>query len=380
MKRLFAAALLLSAFTACDDDNNPDKKPVGPEETVQAAVNYKLSNEQVMEQAVDHEVIIELETIAEAAGTLEIELSGGAEYTSSFTTVPAASSGKISLTIQEGDTEVSFQVFPVNNTKLNGHKAAAFSIVSATGSVKLGESVDYILTFVDDELSNKLLMSEKNGSVLMTYNKSSYEYNEEGNVSKIHWQAKTGFGTSTGTDEYFYNEAGGITRISKFDGAMELVYTWDDGLIVKFERVQNGVVMAYNAYEYDEAGRVRNVDMFTKNMAGDLISSTYDSYTYYEDGNVHKIVNYVFNENEDAFVVAATTTYEGYVEGHNPTPLEILPNHKIQTKLPTYYSKETVSGLQEYNVAYEFSENGNQTKKTVTGFVTDSGVTTYTYY
>lgn len=379
MKRFFAAALLLSAFTACDDDNDPGKKPVEPEETVRTAVNYKSSSEQVTEQAAAHEVIIELETVAEAAGTLEIELSGEAEYSSSFTTVPAASAGKISLAVQEGDAEVSFQIIPVNNTKLNGHKAAAFSIVNATGSVKLGESVSYILTFVDDELIDKLQMYEKNGSAL-TYNKNSYEYNEDGHVSKVHWQAKTGFGTSTGTDEYFYNEAGGITRISKFDGAIELKYTWDDGVIVKLERLQNGTVMAYNAYEYDEAGRVKNIDMFTKNMAGDFNSNTYDSYTYHEDGNVHKIVTYNFNSDDDAFIVAMTVTYDNYIEGHNPAPLEVLPNLRIQTKLPTYYSKEVASGLQEYTVAYEFSENGKQTRKTVTGFIADSGVTTYTYY
>lgn len=138
--------------------------------------------------------------------------------------------------------------------------------------------------------------------------------------------------------------------------------------------------MAYNAYEYDEAGRVKNVDMFTKGPSGNFTSSTYDTYTYHEDGNVHQIVTYSFNATEGEFVVSITSTYEGYVEGHNPTPMEILPNHKIQTKLPTSYSRAVAGEKQEYQVAYEFSENGNLTKKTVIGAIADSGVTTYAYY
>jgi hypothetical protein len=300
MKRLFVFALVVSLYTACDD-NEADPKPTDPE-IIPVAVNYVASDEQISEQAEAHEVVLLLEEPAEADGTIEISISGEAGYGSSFTTGPAATGNKISLAVTKSDTEISFTIFPVNNTKLWGNKSAIFSVVSATGSVTLGESVTYALTLMDDELLNKPESATRNGSGL-TQVKNIYEYNEDGLVSKLHWESKTVFGTTVGTDAYFYNEAGGITRISRQAGAMETMYTWEDGVIVKSEQVNNGVVFTYTIYEYDEAGRVKKAGIFTNNGAGEFASDFYTVYSYYEDGNVHQITNYSFDVNEDVFVV-----------------------------------------------------------------------------
>lgn len=373
MKRLLAFVLIASLYTACDE---PDFKP---NEVKPTPVNYKELNAQISETSAAYEVVILLAEAAEANGVVEIEISNPEAYADYFTTEPAASGAKISLVVETGDTEISFTVLPINNTKLNGHRATAFSITRATGSVKLGENIEYTLTFADDELTNKLMMYEKNGAVMNT-NKYSYDYNEDGLVSKIYWQAKTPLGTSNGIHEYFYNEAGGITRILKSTGPLETKYIWKDGVVEKSENVQNGELTSYNVYEYDDAKRVNKINFFTKNPAGEFHTILNEVYAYHEDGNIHKIIINSFNSTANDFVMSVETTYETYVEGHNPHPLEVLPGKNIQTKLPTYYSRKTPTVFHEYHAAYEFSNAGNLTKKTITGEVADSGVTTYSYY
>lgn len=378
MKRLFVFAFLILLYTACDD-NDPIKpnKPTGPAEIIPTAVNFISSEDLISEEITGHVVTILLEDAAEADGTLEIAFSSEVEYGSYFTTEPAVSNGKISVAVAKGDLEAIFIILPVNNTKLNGNKTASFSIVNATGGVTLGESVDYTLTLVDDELANKPQSWVKDFSTF-SQTKNSYEYNEDGLVSKMHWESKTPFGLTTGTNEYAYNESSQIIRITRANG--ETAYTWEAGFIVKEERISGGALVSYVQFEYNDNDQVEKASHFIKNAAGEFGVDTYTGYTYLEDGNVHKITIYSFSLATGEFVPSLTTTYEGYIEGHNPVQLEVLPGQSIQTNLPTYYSRETQTAFQEYNVAYEFSEEGNLTKKSVTGPVADSGVTMYTYY
>lgn len=379
MKRFLPFALLILVLAACEDEPSPIKKPTDPVvDIVPMAVNYSSLEDVLDEQSESHEVVILLSNPAEAEGLVEITLSGDIE-TGNFTTEPAASAGKIVLTVAKGDTEISFKVVPVNNMKLNGNKTVAFIISDATGSVKLGESIEYLLTLVDDELANKPQSWLKEFSTF-SRTKNSYEYNEEGFVSKVHWESKTPFGMTTGTNEYTYDESDQIIRITRSGGVTETAYTWNEGFIVKEERITNGALVSYIQYEYNDDGQVEKASLLIRNADGEFVVDTYTGYTYLEDGNVHKITIYSFSSAASEFVMSQATTYEGYVEGHNPVQLEVLPSQSIQTKLPTYYSRQTQAAFQEYNVSYEFAENGNLTKKSVTGAVADSGVTTYTYY
>lgn len=372
MKRLLIFSLLVSLFTACDDsENKPDP--------VQVAVNYASTDDQISEQSETHEVLIQLDEAAQAAGELEILISGEAQYGTLFTTIPAAEDDKLYLSVTKGSTEVSFTILPVNNTKLNGNKTQTFSIVDATGAVVLGESIEYTVTLLDDELTNKLQTQEKSSSGFASY-KSRYEYNEDGTISKVFWESKNIGGLSTGTDQYSYNETGGVILVSRVGGSKQTKYIWEGGAIVKSESLQNGELVSYNEYEYDDESRVSKVNFFNRNPAGEFVNTLNEIYTYHEDGNVHEIIINSFSSAANDFVMSVKTTYEEYMDGHNPYQLEVLPGKSIQTKLPQYYSRETATVFQEYNVAYEFSEAGNLTKKTVTGAVADSGVTIYTYY
>jgi hypothetical protein len=372
MKRLIVFVLLTPLYTACDDADHAETNSDIPK-----AVNYHSPAAIIAEDLASHEVVILLSEVAEKDGSLEVLIEiDEAEYGDYFTTEPAALNGKISLAIAAGDTEVSFNILPVNNTKLNGNKTAAFSLISATGSIRLGKSRHYALTIVDDELVNKPQTLVINSSG-MAQSKRTYEYNVDGQVSKIYWEAKNPFGTTQGTDEYFYNEAGGIILISR--GTAETKYTWENGFIVKSEQKQNDEVVHYYVYEYNESGNVKKAENFIRKASGEFSPNFYTTYTYHEDGNVHKQINYMYEEGE--FVLSSTFTYEEYIEGHNAFPLvQILPTQKDQAKLPTYYSHETQDAFLEYHIAYEFTEEGYPTKREITGAVAGSGVATFTYY
>src|SRR6478735_8791184 len=174
MKRLFVFAL--SVLVACSEDE-PIKKPTDPVvEIIPTPVNYSSAEASIAENSDGaYEVTILLAEAAQANGSLEVAVDVDETEGESFTTDPVRVSGKILLPVAKGSTEVSFTVLPVNNAKLSGNKSASFSIVNATGAVKLGESLIFALTIVDDELKFKPLSYETVGPA--NRSKHIYEYN-----------------------------------------------------------------------------------------------------------------------------------------------------------------------------------------------------------
>jgi hypothetical protein len=375
MKRLLVFALSVSALASCSEDD-PIKKPIDPVvEIIPTPVNYSSVQASVSENSEGaYEVTILLSEAAQASGSVEVAVNADETEGAYFSTDPLRVGGKILLPVAKGSTEVSFKVIPVNNTKLNGNKAASFSIVNATGAVTLGESLTFALTIVDDELAFKPLSSETAG---IAPSKRTYEYNVDGLVSKVTWEARSIHGITQGTDTYFY-EDGKITRVEKSIGLI-LKYTWDDDRIVKMEQMNDENVMQYSVYTYDETGAVERTDNFLRQPAGDYALASYSLYSYHGDGNIHQIKNYF--PVEDEFVLNSTFTYREYIDGHNTFPLvSILPNQTVQTKLPTYYSHQTQSSFLEYAIAYELTPEGYPTKREISGPPAGAGVTTFSYY
>lgn len=62
----------------------------------------------------------------------------GAEYNTHFTTTPAATSGKISLTIMSGSSEATFKLAKVANTLFSGEEKVEFKIESSGAPVIIG--------------------------------------------------------------------------------------------------------------------------------------------------------------------------------------------------------------------------------------------------
>lgn len=87
-------------------------------------------------------------------GTVDIEALplNGLVYGTDFTTDPDASSGKLTLSIPAGATELSFTVFPVNVVGEDDIKSIAFRLLSATGGVFVGTQQDFTLHITDEPI------------------------------------------------------------------------------------------------------------------------------------------------------------------------------------------------------------------------------------
>jgi len=369
MKRLLVFTLLLGFLSACEDDPEKSVNPV----IVPTAANFYLTEVEISEETEVYEIAILLSANAEADGMLEVAIGNAGEYGIYFTTEPAVFDGKISLAVSKGDSEVSFTVKLVNNTKLNGNRAITFSMVMATGSVKLGENINHKLTLVDDELRNKLYSYEMKG---IAQSKNIYEYNVDGLVAKVSWESKNPFETRQGTDTYFYEDEK-ITHVER--STSQVKYTWEDERIKKMEILVNNVVLQYAEYSYDEAGILIRKDNFNQQPSGAYELISFVEYTYHGDGNVHEMKSYYPANGE--FTLHSTLTYEGYIEGYNPFAMvSLLPDQNIQPKLHTYYSLRTQTAFLEYTISYELNEQGYPTKRTISGPPAGAGEATFLYY
>ena len=93
-------------------------------------------------------VAITLSPAADVAGTIEITMT---PTDAAVTTTPAATAGVLSVPVTVGQTSVSFNVTPQNNTADGDDLEIDFEITNATGGVIVGTNVDYALTVDDDD-------------------------------------------------------------------------------------------------------------------------------------------------------------------------------------------------------------------------------------
>lgn len=84
----------------------------------------------------------------DAAASIVIALTpAGVTYGEEFTTSPAAVSGKITLSIPQGSSEVSFNVIKANGIFLEGNETIDFTIESVSEPLVIGNTKDLKLTF-----------------------------------------------------------------------------------------------------------------------------------------------------------------------------------------------------------------------------------------
>src|SRR5690606_9482528 len=103
-----------------------------------------------------------------------------------------------------------------------------------------------------------------------------FEYNEDGQVAKIYWEARAPFGPGniTGTDTHHYDVNGQLERIVR--GAYTYNYIREGGLLVRQETVNNDVILNYTLYQYNENDNVIRQDMFAHQGGGKYAYSFID--------------------------------------------------------------------------------------------------------
>lgn len=322
----------------------------------------------------DFLVPIAFSTPAPGEGLIDVSLGATASlYGTYFTTEPEAVNGKISMPVDAGAGHVSIKVKPINNTTINGHKEIVFTITDASGAIEKGALLTHRVTLTDEELAGKAKgyrVGSNNGwSTLRTY-----EYNEQGLISKILWEQNTP-GNLSGSYAYTYNDAGQVTQMTE-SGNYTTTYTWENGRIVKSEKYREGVLKSYSLYGYDDAGNVGETAVFYRQETGELKMGFLFVYLYFNNGNIYKQLSYSPIEGSEEYALLSTKTYDNYLTQSNPfTMVEILPTVDTMLNLPGTYREETNGHDFLYQFTYEFDAAGRPTKR-----VASSGASSETAY
>ncbi len=321
-------------------------------------------------------VNISLSSPVPANGKVLIQLSENFDP-EIFSTQPAFDeNGIIELEAPIGANNLSFTVQAVNDALLKGHKTFSFVIAEVLSGIEKGTSLSFELSILDDELISKPKSYESFGGNWRA--KRTYEYDELGRISKVHWENETP-GLSSGTYTYYYSANGLIEKINSHEGIDEYFYQ-ENGKIIKSEKVQNGVIKSYNLYDYDPAGNLGGMAIYHRQSNGDYLESFVIVNLFFDHGSIYKQLTYIPDDNSDDYILISTKTYD-YLEGKsNPFPMtEAFPYDKMQNLLPNYYRVEENDEDLTYQISYEFNDLGFPINRTASG---NSGneITNYEYY
>jgi hypothetical protein len=321
--------------------------------------------------------VIHLSEPAAIDGTIHVSVAAEkAIYITHFISQPAATNGIITLPVREGSRTIEFKVIPVSNSDITGELSIDFTITATTGSIQKGERLKQTLKISDDELNQKPKGYENtSGNTII---KKLFEYDENGRIAKVHRESYNPY-YSKGTDTYFYNEQGKLTRINIYAGK-DIHFTWQNGRIIKSETLVNDILNEYTEYEYDIQGNIAGTSTHHRQQDGSFTQGFTSIYFYFPDGNIYKSQTYMPGSNPAEPILVSTRTYEGYMNRDNPFPMvEILPTVTAQTKLATSYRVEESGIDQVYTLSYQFRPDGLPEKRIATS-TRDSQTVVYHYY
>lgn len=351
-----------------DDTNGPDP--------VLSTANFIAQSESVKEnevEAIEYKIVLSPAVSVESKVVVEINASKAG----TFITQPASVNNQITLEASAGSTELSFTLIPINNAEITGHTEVEFSIVSVEGSVIMGTNLEQEVTIIDDELAGKLKSYEINAGE--NGEKRTYEYDTRGRIAKVITVRNAPHNSTTLTDTYFYDEQNRIVKKNLWLGR-DILYTWSNNQIERADVYQDGVLIQYANYAYDDHGNLAGVEPFYKQLDGSFKDGGVTVYLYFTDGNLYKSLTYNSSPNED--VLWTTRTYEQYRSEDAPIAMiEVLPNVEMQKNLAGSYRFENhMTGQDEvYSITYEFLPNGLPSKRTAST-PGDTQVTMYQYY
>lgn len=106
-------------------------------------------------------VEIPLSMPASETGTVTVSVnSNSAIYGTHYTTIPAASGGNIFIDVAKGASKIEFTILPIDDLVDNENREIIFTLTNAVGAIRLGTSLSYSLTVLDDEPTlRKILIS-----------------------------------------------------------------------------------------------------------------------------------------------------------------------------------------------------------------------------
>lgn len=343
-----------------------------------ARVNFELSASEAWENGnAGYPVTISFSHTAAADGIVRVSIeSANAVYGTHFTTTPAASNGSITLEVERGKNQVAFTVFPIDDNLFKDHRSITYTIAEVQGGLDKGEQLQHDLKITDDELHGIAKGYETFAGGWG--NKKRYEYNEDGRISKVHWEQGAPGNHVGGVYTYVYDANGQLNKIVKYAGREE-IFIREGGRIIKSEEYTNNVLTKYTLYGYDAAGNVGEAAVHYRQPDGTLKLSSIFVYLYHFDHNLYKILTHSVVDGFEEPVLNNTKTYDHYIDVENQFPLEILPGQKSQNKLPGSFRLEEGGQDITYQFTYQFSTEGRPLSRTATS-PSGSETAYYEYY
>jgi hypothetical protein len=344
---------------------------------IQSVANFAQTNLVISENdeaGVDY--VIQFSAPAALDSKLTIALgSQKGIYAQHYTASPEPVAGKLELSVPAGAQTASFRINAIPNVQATGELSISIDITEVAGSLVKGTNIAQVLRITDDELLGKargFTVAHSEGLLQVTY-----EYDLQGRIFKKHWST-TEYYVRSGTETYYYNESGLISKINKHMGR-DINYLWTHGRITRSEETQDDVLKSYVEYEYDDHGNISGAFPYYRQSDGQFAPGMFTIYLYFNDGNVYKSLTY--NPVADGEpVLVSTRTYEDYSEMDNPFPMvEIIPTVVSQKKLPGFYEIEESGNTKSYHISYTFGNDGVLLERTAS-CNTDTQVATYQYY
>jgi hypothetical protein len=211
-----------------------------------------------------------------------------------------------------------------------------------------------------------LLSYETDSGVLSM--KAIYEYNLEGNVSKIIWERATP-GITKGTDAFVYDSQGRLKKqIRSITGLVDetIEFTWDGDVIFASATYSNNQKIAFSFYDYDDKSQLKITETYRKEGSYGYLRTDSIGFTYHPDGNLFKMLHYAYSSDLGKMIQVSTKTFSDYLSSPNPiSTVEVLPDLRLQKNLPTQYLWEGMDSSVPYTFEYELRTDGYPYERTV---------------
>lgn len=149
MKKMKANILLLFIIIFGLGCSEKDELPTpSPGEST---ISFNTTSKNLSEADGALEVKIYFDKPAPNFGSLKVRLAGDAVYSEHYMTNPVPEEDLITIKIEKGANEVSFNLFPVNDEAESGNKVVSLSIEYPPSGFKLGDKSALIVTLLDDD-------------------------------------------------------------------------------------------------------------------------------------------------------------------------------------------------------------------------------------
>lgn len=297
------------------------------------------------------------------------------------TTVPAMKiDGSLELPFQAGQTEVSFQLSVADDALVNRYDRIMFSLETLPQGFVQGDEPNIVIELIDNELKGLPQSFTSNGGGWTV--RKTYEYNQQGKVSKVYREQSQGQGEpQRNILTYTYASNGLIEKVNEYPGIDE-IFIQQNGRIIKSEKINHGELRSYKIYSYDQAGNVGGVAEYHKQSDGSFVQSMIHIYLYHNTGNLYAHLTYNPSPEGEEPTLIRERYYEHYlgVTNHFASAFEIIPGITAQPNLPCLF-REVANGSEvKYDLRYDFNLDAKAIKRTGTSNTGASESVVYTYY